>query len=72
MNRGAQLAVMALVVLGLVGGALILVHSGFATLPKTGGVQSVFVPLPEAYLLAAAIYGQSFINILTLLRARKI
>ena len=72
MSGGAQLAIMALVLLGLVGGSLILAHSGFETSPKTRGVQPVFVPLPAAYLLVAAMYGQSFLGLLVLLRARKI
>ena len=72
LGLGAQIAIMALVLLGLVGGSLILAHSGFETLPKTRGVQSVFVPLPAAYLLVAAMYGQSFLCLLVLLRARKI
>ena len=72
LGRGAQIAIMSLVFLGLIGGSLILAHSGFSTLPKTRGVQSVYVPSPEAYLLVAAMYGQSFIGMLALLRARKI
>ncbi len=72
LGRGAQIAIAALVVLGLVGGGLIIAHSGFATSPKTRGVHSVFVPLPEAYLMAALMYGQSFIGMLVILRARKV
>ena len=72
LGRGAQIAIAALVVLGLVGGSLVIAHSGFATSPKTRGVHSVFVPLPEAYLMAALMYGQSFIGMLVILRARKV
>lgn len=72
LSRGAQIAVMALVVLGLIGGSLIIAHLGFETSPKTRGAQSVFVPLPQAYLMVAAMYGQSFIGMLVLLRARNI
>ena len=71
LGRGAQIAIMSLVILGLVGGCLIVAYAGFATLPKTRGVHSVFVPLPEAYLMAAAMYGQSIIGMLVLLRDRK-
>ena len=71
LGLGAQLAIIALVVLGLVGGCLIIAYSGFATLPKTRGVQSVFVPLPAAYLMAAVMYGQSVIGMLVLLRDQK-
>jgi hypothetical protein len=72
LSLGAQIAVMALVVLGLIGGSLIIAHTGFETSPKTRGAQSVFVPLPQAYLMVAAMYGQSFIGMLVLLRDRKI
>ena len=71
LGRGAQIAIMSLVILGLIGGCWIIAYSGFATLPKTRGVHSVFVPLPEAYLMAAAMYGQSIIGMLVLLRNRK-
>ena len=71
LGRGAQIAIIALVALGLVGGCLIIVYSGFTTSPKTRGAHSVFVPLPEAYAMAAAMYGQSIIGLLVLLRARK-
>jgi hypothetical protein len=72
LGPGAQIAITALVVLGLIGGSLIMAHSGFETSPKNRSVQPVFVPLPEAYLMVAAMYGQSFIGMLVLLRARKI
>lgn len=72
LGRSAYIAILVLVLLGLFGGSLILAHSGFETLPKTRGVQSVFVPLPEAYLLVAVMYGQSLIGIVALLRAQKI
>ena len=71
LGREAQIAIMSLVVLGLIGGCLIIAYSGFATSPKNRGVNSVFVPLPEAYLMAAAMYGQSIIGMLVLLRDRK-
>ncbi|MBA4328648.1 MAG: hypothetical protein C0428_10515 [Polaromonas sp.] len=67
----AQVAIAALVLLGMVGGGLILAHSGYATAPKRGG-SSVFVPAPQAYLLAAAMYGMSSIGLLALLRAREV
>lgn len=69
LGRGAQIAIMALVVLGLMGGSLVIAHTGFETSPKTRGVQPVFVPLPQAYLMVAAMYGQSLIGMLVLLRA---
>lgn len=63
----AQVAIAAIVLLGMVGGCLILAHSGFETSPRRGG-HSVFVPAPQAYLLAAAMYGMSSIGLLALLR----
>lgn len=71
LGRGAQTAILSLVILGLIGGCLIIAYSGFATAPKTRGVDSIFVPLPQAYLMAAAMYGQSVIGLLVLLRDRK-
>jgi hypothetical protein len=66
-RAGAQLAIAALVLLGMMGGCLILAQSGFATSPKRGG-PSVFVPAPQAYLLAAILYAMSAIGLLALLR----
>ena len=71
LGRGAQLAIFALVILGLIGGCLIIAYSGFETSPKTRGVHRVFVPLPQAYLMTAAMYGQSIIGMVVLLRNRK-
>jgi hypothetical protein len=67
-GAGAQLAIAAIVLLGMVGGCLILAQSGFATSPKRDG-PSVFVPAPQAYLLAAILYAMSAIGLLALLRA---
>lgn len=70
LSSAAKVAIMAMVLLGLVGGSLIVAHSGFATSPKRGG-PSTFVPAPEAYLLAATMYGMSTIGMVALLRARQ-
>ncbi|MFN3568824.1 MAG: hypothetical protein ACK4VX_01035 [Polaromonas sp.] len=67
-GTGAQLAIAAIVLLGMAGGCLILAQSGFATSPKRGG-PSVFVPAPQAYLLAAILYAMSAMGLLALLRA---
>ncbi len=64
---GAQVAIAAVVLLGITGGSLILAQSGFTTAPKRGG-PSVFVPAPQAYLLAAILYAMSAIGLLALLR----
>jgi hypothetical protein len=55
----------------MAGGCLILAYSGFSTSPRRGG-PSIFVPAPQAYLLAAAMYGMSSIGLLALLRARQV
>ena len=67
LNLPAQLSIAALVTLGLVGGSLIVAHSGFETSPRRGGT-STFVPAPEAYLLAAVMYLMSCLAMLALLR----
>ena len=69
-GRAAQISVVAIILLGILGGSLIVAYSGFGTLPKYGG-QSVFVPAPLAYLLAAPMYGMSVIGVVALLRAQR-
>ena len=69
LSSGAKLAVAAIVLLGMLGGSLIVAHSGFGTSPRRGGA-STFVPAPEAYLLAATMYGMSVIGMLALLSNR--
>ena len=69
-SPSAQIAVAAIVLLGLFGGCLIVAYSGFGTTPRFGG-PSTFVPAPEAYLLAALMYAMSSIGLLALLRCRK-
>ena len=70
LNRPAQAAVAALVLLGLLGGSLIVAYPGFATSPRFGG-PSTFVPAPEAYVPATILYSMSAIGLLALLRNRK-
>ncbi len=69
-GAGAQAAVAAIVLLGLLGGCLIVAYSGFGTSPRHGGA-STFVPAPQAYVLAALMYGMSAIGLLALLSHRK-
>ena len=64
-----QVATMAIVVLGMLGGCLIVAHSGFGTSPRGGGA-SVFVPAPQAYVLAATMFGMSILGVLGLLQNR--
>lgn len=70
LTPAVQFFVAAIVLLGLIGGSLIVAHSGFATSPRRGG-PSTFVPAPQAYFLAAAMYAMSFVGMLALLRSRK-
>ncbi len=70
LSLGAQLAVAALVLLGIFGGSLIVAHSGFGTSPRHGGT-STFVPAPQAYFLAAIMYAMAAIALLALLQSRK-
>lgn len=69
LSPGVQIAVIAIILLGMLGGSLIVAHSGFATSSKRGG-PSVFVPAPQAYLLAATMYGMSVIGMVALIRSR--
>lgn len=65
----ARIAISALLILGLLGGSLVVAHAGFETSPRRGGTP-VFVPLPEAYIMAACMYGMSFLAMLALVRDR--
>jgi len=65
----AKLAVSSLMGLGLLGGSLIVAHSGYETSPRRGDTP-VFVPVPEAYVIAAALYLMSCLAMLVLVRDR--
>lgn len=67
----AKLSISALVVLGLIGGSLIVAHSGFETSPRRGG-SSMFVPAPEAYVIAVVLYVMSCLAMSVLLREQKV
>jgi len=69
LNLPARVSVAALFVLGLAGGTLIVAYSGFETSPRRGGTP-VFVPAPEAYVIAAVMYVMSCLAMLALLRDR--
>ncbi len=70
LTPAAQVAVAAIVLLGMLGGSLIVAHSGFGTSPRHGG-HSTFVPAPQAYFLAAIMYSMSTVGMLALLQHRK-
>jgi predicted tellurium resistance membrane protein TerC len=70
LNTAAQISIAAIVLLGMIGGSLIVAHSDFETSPKRGGY-SVFVPAPQAYLLAITMYGMSVIGMVALVRERR-
>lgn len=70
LTPAAQVAVAAIVLLGMLGGSLIVAHSGFGTSPRHGG-PSTFVPAPQAYFLAATMYCMSAVGMFALLQNRK-
>ncbi len=70
LNAPAKLSIAALLILGLLGGSLIVAHSGFETSPRRGGA-STFVPAPEAYVIAVALYLLSGLALAALLREWK-
>ena len=66
--RKAQFAtVFSLALLGLVGGCLILSQGGFTSSGKRGD-WSIFVPAPQAYVMAAIMFAQSILATLWLLQ----
>jgi TRAP-type C4-dicarboxylate transport system permease small subunit len=67
LSPAAQFSVAAIVLLGMVGGSLIVAHGGFETSPKRGG-QSVFVPAPQGYFIAATMFGMSILGMFVLIR----
>ena len=64
-----RLSITAIFILGLLGGTLIVAYAGYETSPRRGGTP-VFVPTPQAYIIAAAMYGMSCLAMLALLRDR--
>lgn len=70
LNVPAKLSIAALLLLGLLGGSLIVAHSGFETSPRRGG-PSTFVPAPEVYVIAVVLYLMSCLALAALLREWK-
>jgi hypothetical protein len=64
-------SVTALCVLGMLGGCLIVSGSGFTTSSKRGEWQ-IFVPAPQAYIMAAIMFALSGIAVLWLLQQGKV
>lgn len=73
MRIGQILSVGSLGLLGLFGGCLILAHDGFTSSHKRSNVE-VFVPAPQAYVMAAIMFALSVLALVWVLqqaRARK-
>jgi ABC-type cobalamin transport system permease subunit len=71
MSKAIVASIMALAALGLVGGCLIVAGSGFTTSSKRG-LWQVFVPAPQAYVMAGIMFAISGIAVLSLLRKIKV
>lgn len=66
--REAQFAaVLSLAFFALVGGCLVLAQDGFTTSSKRG-YWSIFVPAPQAYLMAAFMFTLSILGVLRVLQ----
>ena len=65
MQKAIIASVTSLCVLGLLGGCLIVVGDGYTASGKRGGWQ-VFVPAPQAYILAAIMFSMSGLALLWL------
>ena len=70
MHKAIITSVTALCVLGMLGGCLIAAGSGFTTSSKRGE-WNIFVPAPEAYILAAIMFTLSGVALLWLLQQLK-
>lgn len=69
--RKAQIAsVIAFAFFSLVGGCLVFALDGFTTTGKHSS-WSVFVPTPQAYVMAAIMFAQSIVGVLWLLQQIK-
>ena len=71
MRKASIASVTVLAALGLLGGCLIVAGSGFTTTNKRAHWQ-VFVPVPEAYIMAAIMFALSGIAMLWLLQQTKL
>jgi len=67
MRLAQFLSVCALGLLGLIGGCLVLSQDGFTTSSKRGHWQ-IFVPAPQAYVMAAIMFALSVVASIWLLQ----
>ncbi len=70
MHKALLAVVSALAALGLLGGCLIIAGNGFTTTNKRAQ-WSVFVPAPQAYVMAAILFLLSTIAVIWLLQQMK-
>ena len=67
MRKAQFAAVLSLAFFALMGGCLILAQDGFTTSSKRG-LWPIFVPAPQAYVMAALMFTLSFLGLLWLLQ----
>lgn len=67
MRIAQWLSVLVLGALGFLGGCLVLARSGFTSSNKRAGWQ-VFVPAPQAYVMAAILFALAALALLWLIR----
>ncbi|MCB1956485.1 MAG: hypothetical protein KDG55_12460 [Rhodocyclaceae bacterium] len=67
MHLATFASVVSLGLLGLIGGSLVLAQDGFTTSSRHG-TWSVFVPAPQAYLMAAILFALSALALVWILQ----
>ncbi len=70
LSSGAQVALLAVTLLGLLAMCLVAANDGFTHSSKRGG-SPIFVSGPEAYLAAVPFFAMSVLALIAVLRARK-
>ncbi len=71
MRKALIASVASLAVLGMVGGCLVVAGEGFTTSNKRG-TSEVFVPAPQAYVMAVIMFAMSVIAVLWLLQQARL
>ena len=69
-NKALIASVTALAALAMIGGCLVLAGDGFTASGKRGQ-HVIFVPLPQAYIMAAILFALSVVAVLWLLQQAK-